>query len=414
MNHQLNEMLHDRADAVSSQPFDVEAMLREGDKRVRRRRTAVVGGIAALGVTAVLAVPPLLASLPADERSTESRVASNVPASNLAGQPSWSTGSVIHFGDSTIDVGRPVHNYVVTDGGAVFFDEAGTVWSATDGEVTEVGHVTLGGANPLVSDGTRAAWMELADGVPTYSVLDQSTGDVVRDPLGNPTGMSDGSAGWAHIYALDGDVLYVLSDKGAVAWDAVTGETSVLDPKADGVTIVDVSNGLISYWPTDDSGCARIGTRLDRGTTLGECIEFSGLVSPDGSYVEGQAPRGGVRLYATSTGQEMPLDTHGYEIFYATQWLDNEHFVAVGHETPALRATLNDGSQMLDPREPTDLFTCSVTLGECTLYAQDIDAIDEWVALPGRANPFNSLDPNFEEQIEQDFLAALEKQPQTD
>ncbi len=54
------------------------------------------------------------------------------------------------------------------------------------GQVIEVGQVTPEARVALVR-GTRAAWIELADGVPTYAVLDQSTGEVVRDSLGNPT-----------------------------------------------------------------------------------------------------------------------------------------------------------------------------------------------------------------------------------
>ena len=40
----LNDLMHDRADRLEPPELDLAGIVREGDERVRRRRTAVVGG----------------------------------------------------------------------------------------------------------------------------------------------------------------------------------------------------------------------------------------------------------------------------------------------------------------------------------------------------------------------------------
>ena len=43
----LKDVMHDRADSLDAPDLDVAAMLRDGDRQVRRRLTGVVGAAAA-------------------------------------------------------------------------------------------------------------------------------------------------------------------------------------------------------------------------------------------------------------------------------------------------------------------------------------------------------------------------------
>ncbi|WP_248581442.1 hypothetical protein [Nocardioides sp. InS609-2] len=51
----LSDLMHDRADTLAAPELDLDALMRDGQRRVVRRRTAFVGGGAALAVVAVVA-----------------------------------------------------------------------------------------------------------------------------------------------------------------------------------------------------------------------------------------------------------------------------------------------------------------------------------------------------------------------
>ena len=57
MTGQLTELMRDRADALDGPVLDFYGLVREGDRRVRRRRVALAGGLAALAVAAGLVAP---------------------------------------------------------------------------------------------------------------------------------------------------------------------------------------------------------------------------------------------------------------------------------------------------------------------------------------------------------------------
>ena len=46
----LSDVMHERAEGLERTAIDVAGIVREGDRRVRRRRTAVLGGAAALAL----------------------------------------------------------------------------------------------------------------------------------------------------------------------------------------------------------------------------------------------------------------------------------------------------------------------------------------------------------------------------
>ena len=351
MTGQLTDLMHERADRLEPPDVDIERLVREGDKRVRRRRTALVGGVAALAVAAAMAIPALVGG----GTATTGRDPEPV-APGISHEVSWATGGTIHFGNRSVDVGRTVRSYVVTDGGAVFSDPDGAVWSVVGTDVARIGHVAADYAY-LVSDGSRAAWVEPRE-TPVFVVFDQVTGDTVRDSLQNTAGMSylTGARISAVLYALDGPVAYVKSGQAAVAWDTGTGAHQVLDPDVHGFGINDAQAGLIAYVTSDYPPVHRVGTDLQSGTSLD--VEHVYSLSPGGRYLIGAPEPEDIRIYDTSTGAAMPKDDYGYAYFYGYQWLDDAHFAALGFDSMADDA-------------PMDVLTCAAATGRCTVAADD-------------------------------------------
>jgi hypothetical protein len=358
----LSDLMRERADVLEAPHLDVTGIVREGDKRVRRRRTAVVGGVAALGVAAALAVPVVLGG--GDGPTAVDRDPELV-AAFAAHSPSYAVGSEITIDGITFDVGHTVRAYVQTDAGAVFSDPDGMVWAADGATVEELGRINAEVPH-LVADGTRAAWVTPGD-IPAFTVFDQSTGETVRDPLQNVDGMSDVRDGKnsAVVYALDGETAYVKTQQGAAAWDTATGDLTFLDTEANGFSIIDAEQGQIVY-TRDDQGIF-VGSDLRNGTKVDLWTAY--LLSPDGRYLLGEPESDDVRVYDIARGQSLPKDDLGYEYLGGYDWIDADHYAAIG-----FTETNGEG--------PIDVLSCTVSSGSCDKVAEDIGTLEGGFTIP--------------------------------
>ncbi len=356
----LNDLMHERADGLDRPHLDVDSIVREGDKRVRRRRTAVVGGVAALAVAAAVVAPSVLGGTgkTAQDRDPD------LVAAFAAHSPSYAVGSRITIDGTTFDVGHKVRAFVQTDAGAVFSDADGKVWAADGADVVEIGRINAKVPH-LVADGPRAAWVTPGD-VPAFTVYDQATGETVRDPLQNVEGMSDVRDGKnaAVMYALEGETAYVKTEQGAAAWDTASGDLTFLDTKADGFTIKDVQAGQIVYQRGDD---ILVGPNLESGTKVDLWEAYA--LSPDGAYLLGEPEPDDVRIYDLSVGRSLPKQDLGYAYFGGYDWIDADHYAALG-----FTETNGDG--------PIDILTCTVSSGECSMVAEDVGSLDGGFAIP--------------------------------
>ena len=363
----LSDVMHERAEGLERTAVDVAGIVREGDKRVRRRRTVALGGAAALTLAVAVAVPAVVGGGgPGDDTTV---IDPDVAAAFVAHAPSYAVGSAITVDGITFDVGRTVRAYVQTDVGIVFSDAEGSVWAANGADVTEVG--TVNAKVPrLVADGSRVGWVEPGD-PPAFVVYDQATGETVRDPLQNVAGMSDVRDGKdaAVVYALDGDVAYVKTQQGAAAWNTATGDLTFLDTEANGFTITDAKNGLIAYQPAgaEDDPVIRVGKTLDSGTEIALWAAYD--LSPDGRYLMGEAESDDVRIFDTGTGEAMPKDDYGYAYFGGYQWIDSQHYAALGFHEPF-------------ESDLVDILSCTVVTGVCTPVAEDVGSIGDGLAIP--------------------------------
>ena len=356
----LNDLMRERADGLDRPHFDVDGIVRDGDKRVLRRRTAVTGGVAALALAAAVVAPSVLGG----KGQTAQDRDPDLVAAFAAHSPSYAVGSKITIDGATFDVGRKVRAYVQTDVGAVFSDADGVVWAADGANVVEVGRINAK-IPQLVADGNRAAWVTPGD-IPAFTVYDQSTDETVSDPLQNVEGMSDVRDGKAPavFYALDGNVAYVKSREGAVAWNFVTGEQTFLDPDANGFSIIDAHDGQIVYWRGDR---ILVGPSLQEGTPVDLWEAYD--LSPDGRYLLGEPESDDVRVYDLTSGKTLPKKNLGYAYFGGYAWIDSEHYAAAGFDAA------EEDSQV-------DVLSCTVSTGDCDLVAEDAGTLDGGFTIP--------------------------------
>jgi hypothetical protein len=361
----LSEVMRERAEALDGPAFDVDGLVRAGERRVRRRRVALAGGVAALAVAAGLATSVALGRGD-DPRAVDPDLATAFDAPS----PAYAVGSLVTVDRHTFDVGRDVHAFVQTSAGIVFSDAAGNVWAATGPDPVVVGRVDPDGPR-LVADGPRAAWVE-PDDTPTFAVLDQTTGRVVRDSLGNVASMATTSGGVdpAVVYAIDGTSVYVRDHAGAQVWDVATGRSRWIGADPDGSTIVDVEGGQIVYVTRVDGEepVRRLGTTLHNGVDLG--VWKADDLSADGHYVMAEPRADEFRVLDTRTHQWMPTPDADYDFFLGYAWLDGDHYAAVGASNP-----LNDSS-------PADILTCAVSTGACAVTAEGVGTLAEGFTMP--------------------------------
>jgi hypothetical protein len=359
MTELLKDMMNDRADSLGAPDLDVLGMVREGNRRVARRRTAVLSAGVAAVVVAAIAVPTLLRDAP--KRATEVSFA----AAFTAHEPSYAIGSEVHIDGRTFDVGHPVHAFVQTTAGVVFTDKAGTVWASDGSRTVEVGN-TEAKYPHLEADGPRVAWTTYRDGAaPEYTVYDQSTGEILSTPFdtGNdgPTEYDDA------LFAVDGVDVYFRDSRGIVRWNVESGEQTSLG-RPHGLEVQDVKSGMLAQRVVDpDEGTTTVyfgRDFLDVGTALWSTL----ALSPDGRWALGEESSDTPALADTADGSFFSIDVPGYDFFVGYGWVDSETYFGLGLNQPW-------------ESTPADLLECEVG-GACTVTGSAVGSIDAGLTIP--------------------------------
>lgn len=344
MTEKLKTLLHERAETVDFAVPDVDALTRNGDRRIRRRRGAgLLGGVATLAVVGGL----VMTQLGAGGGDSDHHVADDpVPARVLT----WAQGSVLHTPTTSTDLGHPIRAYLPTADGYVFTDGAGAVYSAVDGAVTRVG--TIATEQPrLVADhdGSLAAWVDPLGPRPRVTVLDQAT-DETR--FYDATELDS-------LAAIDGDTVYGTAARGALSLDLASGEThSVAVPP--GAEILAVQDGVIASDAGDDEGdAADDGTLIRRPDgsvlTLPAAYGSSAAFSPDARWVSVDADE--PMVFDTRSGKQVRMDIDGRVFATGVEWLDATTLVMIASMTET---------------GPVELLTCTVPAGTCEQTVPDL------------------------------------------
>jgi hypothetical protein len=346
----LNDVMHDRADTLGAPDLDLDAIIVDGARRVRRRRVVTGLGAAAVAATVAvggLAVPSLLRNVgdlgpaaPAFERG-----------------PAWALGSKVHVGTRVVDVGREVASFVQTDDGIVFTspDSRVRLWDGARAE-------TIGKAEGqrLRADdtGSLVAWVELAeDGHPQYVVFDTAERSEVARVDDQAAGASlEPSDGGAQVFAVDDGAAYWRHDADLVRYDVATGEETVVSDEVG--EIVDVAASRVAYI-VDGRGNHRWGIaardRVDP-TAVSLAEASNGFLSPDGRLLTAEE-YDSIAVYATESRQDVTPKVEGYRYVVGFGWSADDVVTVMG---------LTDYS---DESATGDVLSCDVSDDECTVVS---------------------------------------------
>lgn len=364
----LTSVLHERADAAPGPDLDLDAILRDGDRRVRRHR--VTTGLVAAGVAGVLAASALALTAPSGGR--DDLVADSPDSPGFADrEPAYAFGSTVHLGARTFDVGRPVASLVQTDDGVVYTTSNGDV-RVYDGATSDV--VGRAEANRLRADdsGSLVSWVQRAeDGHPQYVVFDTARRKEVARIDDQAAGASLEPHDWgAQVFAVDDGSVYWRHGPDLVRYDVEAGRESVVhtstplaDPPTEGGPVVgqiaDVASGAVAY--TVEGGQDRWGIAVGRrpdpgGTVLAEPDSARGVLSPDARLLAVEQ-YDTMAVYATADGADVTPTVEGYAYVVAYGW--------TGHDTAAVLA-LRDYT---DTRASGDVLSCDVSDDACTVVS---------------------------------------------
>lgn len=378
----LTSVLHERADAAPGPDLDLDAIIRDGDRRVRRHR--VTTGLVAASVAGVLAAGTL--AVTGLTGGQDDLVADSPDSPGFADrEPAYALGSTVHLGARTFDVGEPVASLVQTDDGVVYTTRNGDV-RLYDGATSDV--VGRAEGNRLRADdsGSLVSWVELAeDGHPQYVVLDTALEEEVARVDDQAAGASLEPHDWgSQVFAVDDGSVYWRHGPDLVRYDVQAGRESVVHtstPMADPPTkggpvvgqIVDVAHGTVAY--TVEGGQDRwgiaVGQRPDPdGTVLTEPDSARGVLSPDARLLAVEQ-FDTMALYTTDDGADVTPTIEGYAYVVAYGW--------TGHDTAAVIA-LRDYT---DTRATGDVLSCDVSDDACTVVSSFDDVRASSLVLAG-------------------------------
>lgn len=387
MTGQLRTTLHDRAECLETWDADLSSIVRDGDRRLRRRRQAVVGGAAALA----LAVG--LGSLAYAGRSTTVEPGPADPG----GRPLvYAVGSVIHSGDDTVDVGERVVSLVQTHWGYVFSTPDLRLHQVRNGTVEPIttfdGHPSrlASPTTPLVTsdDGLLTAWF---DGARIQTWPGYRDGGTMVDDL-HKTNSFNAAKTWSadsppriqavsdgHLYFWDGRKSWIAEVRpmtSTAGWpDHGFVESGTVQDAAGDRILVRTGTGLGVAEPNlrptavQQQDGWHPGTDLSGVDTQAPDVA-SGDISPDGKHwFTDNADQFTVFDSATGRRQEPSYEGLGFRFAAPYQWLGDDTIAVL-----ALRDAQSTQAQI-------SLLTCRVSSNDCTVAADDIGGIGN-VALP--------------------------------
>ena len=372
MTRLLSDMLHERAASAPGPQVDLDAIIGDGDRRVRSSRLTT--GLAAAAVAAVVAgssfvLPGLVAGGP------EAPVAGAASpfAERRAG---YALDGVIHWGNDSFPVGMPVASYVQTDDGFVLTTRKGDVFLFDGTDSRRIGSTSNQGLR-ADDTGSLVAWVDDAeDGHPQYVVFDTRTmTEVARvdDDVAGPAAPGAEHEGGATVYALDDGSAYWRVGDEIVRYDIAGGESEVVTRWTGGgsgsepgpaVDLVDVAAGKLAYRTE-----GRRGSTMSVGERVGDLAVampsgWNGALSPDGRYL-GVEEADEMAIYETSTGAVVtPAGLGRYPFSVVTGWVDDD------------TATVFAIKDLAAQPYAFDLLTCDVPTGACDVVTQGDVATD--------------------------------------
>jgi hypothetical protein len=383
MTGQLRTTLHDRADHLTNWDVDLDAIVRDGDRRVRRRRRLAIAGGIASGIAGVLAVVGGVSTL-----ATRDHASRPQPADEVTKPLAYAVGSVIHTGSASVDVGVDVESMVQIDQGFVFTDPQRRVYEEKGGEVhlvrtfdEEVTRADAGSPLAVSDDGRVAVWWDgdQFQSYPGYGLDGKSDSFPAAPTWSNDAPPAVRGVSGGHLYFWNGRQTMIAEIpplRSTAFWpdSGLSGPQAVQDAGGDRV-LVRVGDGLAvvkaNLRPLDAAALSD----WEPGTDLtGVRPQVSGVstgdLSPDGKYWFSH-DNDEFAVYDSANGHRQDPAHPGFDFAAPYQWLDND--------TVAVLATKGSSD---DPQ--ISLLTCHVSTNDCQVTAPDIGGYDDIVIPVGQ------------------------------
>jgi hypothetical protein len=369
MSELLKDVMNERASAAAGPNLDLEAIMANGDKRIRRRRVAVGAAATAAVVAAVLAVPAVVDHDSLGRRDTPPATTKGafVPRATT-----YAVDTTIYYGDDAIDVSpHSVTSMVQTDFGFIFTakqgDHQGVFWTNAS-DLKQIGQTDQQAGTLLAADdsGPYAEWVDTdAEPVPEFVVFDTATGrQVVRTSEGNkPVPDQADEFDLPVVHAIDDDTAYWHSSAGTVAYDLTAGTQQVIQPHSDATYLYDVADGTFAHSSQNLSTAVGhdIGAARPFVPGIGEPV-----LSPSATFVM-TMPGTTSKIWTVDGQKDVTPDAGPYRTVLLTQWLDDFSFAAIGSRSGNIY------------RGDVAMLVCSVTDGQCTTDSESIGSLDRLI-----------------------------------
>jgi hypothetical protein len=353
----MKELLNEEVQNLPNDPVPVNAVIKDGRRRLWRYRSLRgIGAFAAVALAAALAVyivPGGSGSDPAGSGGFEQRMAT------------YAGGSAIHYGEREIDISpHQVWSFVQTDDGFVFTTENGDVYLANGETVDRIGD---GAADSLLVAGDTGSYVAWVDDGAELVVYDTGARrEVTRTSADDKP--SDGvyfDDDPPHVVALDGDTAYWRTGDGVVAWDVSTQSSEVLVAHENQFFVHDVVDGRIAQiWTPGAERPRDLVVSADPNATNPRFpMEENSNLSPSARYLAaGDRFDTDNGIFELTSRDDVTPAVRGYASVMFAQWIDDDHFVA--------RAVSAEGKQV-------DVLTCSIADGRCVPAATSVGAVTE-------------------------------------
>ncbi|MGH3483643.1 MAG: hypothetical protein ACRDPQ_10450 [Nocardioidaceae bacterium] len=357
----MKELLNEEVQNLPSEPVPVNAVIRDGRRRLWRYRA--VGGTAAFAALAAVAVVAPLVGGPGNGDDAGPAI-THVDRTVAT----YSRGSTIHYGDREIDVSpHQVLSFVRTDDGFVFVNQDSEVYFADGATVEKVGDGN--GWWKLAADdtGSYVGWVEDDGGERSeFVVYDTSTRtDVLRTSEGTVSGIPgyDGPKA-ARLWDIDGDIAYVHDAEGATAWNLTDGTSERIASGVGTGWLFGVADGQIAHLQGDGSHRYVVVSddpAADQSRVRLGWDPLGAELSPTGKHVVTIA-WGTAQIAVTEmpSQRDVTPDDSGYADaggLAPLQWVGDDVFYAVG--------TPRGG-------ESADVVRCTISTSECRVVVESV------------------------------------------
>jgi hypothetical protein len=354
----LKDALTERAAAEEAPHLDLDAIVRTGDRQLRRRRA--IGSLAAVvTVTAVIA-----GGLAVFDRTAADAPPAGTAAPFAERKVTWAGGQTIHYGDRDIPVfGAIIDAFVQTDSGFVIADIDGRVWAADGTRVSLIGDGNQQRRLEAGERGSVVAWVDFSAPRPEFVVYDVAARrELLRTSEGNTKAVSP--ARLPQVVGIDGRYVYLGAVDGLIRYDTVSAARTRLEPGLAPDAVRDVTAGrfVVDRFRSQPNNLVVSDKLSDRAP------RFDGQqadLSPGGTYVATRT-LDAFRFYSVAQRRELTLRHPHHPVLGQVRWLDDDRVVVTGTRDRTTPAEL----------APYDVLTCTISSGDCHVTLTRPGAVD--------------------------------------